>query len=57
MNKEIAYIVIRKQDKTPVAICELVEEADEIAGQFEQECMDADVALNFEVIACPFYPE
>lgn len=55
---EIAYMVVRND--TPVAVCEYLEDADDMAARYNQEMKDrglsdGDRTITFFVQAVPFY--
>lgn len=60
---DVAYVVIRSHyngeewiGETPVAICEFLEDADNMATKYNQEMLDRNIdSLSFNVIVCPFY--
>lgn len=60
---DVAYVVIRSHyngeewiGETPVAICEFLEDADNMATKYNQEMLDRNIdSLAFNVIVCPFY--
>lgn len=54
-KKETAWIVMR--ERTPIAICEVLDDADDLVGRYNQEMKERGVDVTFHVITTPFYPE
>lgn len=60
LSNDVAYLVVRRSQEveglTPIAIHLYLEDAEEMAGRFNQEMKERGIeTINFDVITSPFY--